>query len=239
LIQRRIVEPPRTDLADKPHPPILQGLREGLRYSGRVRGLRLYLLAASCANLFLTALTVSLPFYVEDVLGVSSDWFGYLMASMGLGAVIGGTIAGWFRQPGVLRGSIQMFCILGLSSCTAALAVIRSPFGALAVLLSTWVLVGFHQVALMTLIQKRTPRAMRGRIFGLMSMIRQGLTPIGLGVFGVLIDQLGGEVTGVLFWTGVAGIVTIVSAISHPDYRWFFMGDENEVPCEVEPARPA
>ena len=65
--------------------------------------------------------------------------------------------------------------------------------------------------------------------FGLLAMIRNGLTPIGLASFGLLIDQTEGRTTDVRFWTGVAGVVTLTLASLRPDYRRFFTGDENEV----------
>jgi predicted MFS family arabinose efflux permease len=74
---------------------------------------------------------VSLPFYVEDVLRVSVDWYGYLLEAMGIGAVIGGAVAGRFPSPGVVgRGTIQLVCTVVTSSCLLPLPLVRSPWAA-------------------------------------------------------------------------------------------------------------
>lgn len=233
---------------------ILSELREGVRYTGRVRGFRIYLFEASCANFCLAALTVSLPFYVEDVLRfapgwyelalismgvegvlkVSTDWYGYILGAMSFGAVGGGLIAGKFHTPGPQRGLLQIACLLYFSGILAPLALVRSPIVALVMLATAWVGVGFHQVILATLVQKRTPQHLRGRVFGLMAMLRNGLTPLGLAFFGFLIDAIGRDVKPVLFWAGIAGIVVLGISMTFADYRWFFTGDEHEVPLEPQ-----
>ena len=231
LSETFIREPPREQ--PKPHerPSLLTSLREGFRYTGRVRGFRIYLLEASFANFYLAALTVGLPYYVVDRLGASPAWYGYISAVMGLGAIVGNQIANFWRTPGRKRGTIQILSLALFSGCLIPLAFVRSVWGAMAILGAAWVCVGFHQVLLMTLVQKRTPAAMRGRVLGLLAMIRQCLTPIGAATFGLLIDKLAGGVTQVLFWCGVLGLATILIAAAFPAYRDFFGGAEEEVPA--------
>ena len=230
LSETFIREPAREDPHAAPRTlNVWRDLRDGFRYTGRVRGFRLYLFEASFANFCIAGLFVSLPFYVEDVLHASEDWYGYLLAAMGLGAMLGGLTARRFPTPGVPRGSIQIFCMGLLNACMLPLSFARTPWAALAILFVAWSCVGFHGVLLTTLVQRRTPREVRGRIFGLLSMIRIGLTPLGMAVFGVLIDHPSAGPTRILFWTGIAGLVTLTMATLFPAFRWFFMGDEVEV----------
>ncbi len=225
-----IREPPREECREsRKNLSLWQDLKAGFRFTGRMRGFRAYLLEASCANFFVAALFVSLPFYVEDVLQASSDWYGYLLGAMGLGAVLGGIIAGRFRQPGAARGTIHLVCIVCLNGSLLPLALARTPWAALPMIIVGWSCAGFHQVILTTLVQKRTPQSMRGRVFGLLTMIRTGLTPISIAIFGILIDRLKGQVTGILFWAGAAGLVIGLGALFHPGFRWFFTGDEKEI----------
>lgn len=225
-----IREPARIDRSDRQlRASIWQDLKAGFRFTGRMRGLRIYLVEASCANFFIAALFVCLPFYVEDVLGASEDWYGYLLGAMGLGAIIGGIIAGRFRQPGVFRGRVQLVCLVCLNGSLLPFSFARTPWVALAMVTVAWACAGFHQVILTTLVQTRTPQSMRGRVFGLLTMIRTGLMPISIAFFGMLIDKLEGDVTGVLFWAGAAGLAIGLCALLHPSFRWFFTGDEKEV----------
>lgn len=208
---------------------LFSDLAEGLRFTARIRGFRIYLASATCNNFFMSALFVSLPFYVEDVLRVPGDWYGYLLGATGFGAVVGAAIARWIPEPGVFRGTVQIACLMVLSSCMLVLSLVRSPWAALAVIVLAWICVGFHQVILTTLVQKRTPPMVRGRVFGLLTMIRYGLTPLGMATFGMLIDYFDGHVADVLFWAGAAGCLVDLLAVTQRDYRWFFTGDEQEV----------
>ncbi len=221
-------------IREVPHPAsteqcrtsLYRDLVEGLQYTGRVPGFRIYLTEAAFANFCMASIPVGLPFLVEDVYDAAVDWYGYLLAAMGFGAIAGSLIAARFPQPGVQRGSLHIVCLIFLSSCMLPLALVSTPWGALIVIVAAWTCVGFHQVVLSTLVQKRTPKAMRGRISALLSTIRFGLTPLGMAAFGILIDVLPGHVSAILFWTGVSGLLILGWAVSHRDYRQFFLGDE-------------
>lgn len=227
----------------EPHDPrprparagILSDLKDGLRFTGRIPGFRIYLAEASCVNFFMASIPVGLPFLVEDVYHASVDWYGYLLAAMGFGAIAGALVAGRFPRPGALRGALHIFSLIVLSSCMLPLSLVRTPWGALAVVTLCWGCVGFHQVILSTLVQKRTPKSMRGRVSGLLAMIRFGLTPLGMAVFGAMIDLFEGRIVDILFWTGVAGLAIILWATSYRDYRSFFTGNEAEVAWDEGP----
>lgn len=228
-----IREPVRHHPPAAERPSLRESLRDGFRYTGRVRGFRIYLVEASFANFFLAALTVGMPYYVEDSLGATADWYGYILGAMSFGAIVGNLIANRFRTPGRARGLLQIAALTCFSACLIPLAFLRSPWAAIVLLTSAWMCVGFHQVLLVTLVQKRTPASLRGRVFGLLSTIRQCLTPLGAAVFGVIIDRLARDVAQVLFWCGVGGLATIFIAFSFPAYRDFFCGGDEEVPDQA------
>jgi DHA3 family macrolide efflux protein-like MFS transporter len=224
-----IHEPAHAPSVDRRRTSVFSDLADGLRYTGRVPGFRIYLTEAAFANFCMASIPVGLPFLVEDVYRASVDWYGYLLAAMGFGAITGSMIASRFPHPGVKRGSVHLVCLIVLSSCMLPLALVRTPWGALVVIVTAWTGVGFHQVVLTTLVQKRTPKEMRGRISGLLAMIRFGLTPLGMAVFGVLIDVFPGRVSDILFWTGLSGLLILTWAVLQRDYRQFFLGDESIV----------
>jgi DHA3 family macrolide efflux protein-like MFS transporter len=227
-----IREPPREPRPAHARGSVMSDLQDGLRFTGRVPGFRIYLVEASTVNFCMATIPVGLPFLVEDVYHVSVDWYGYLLAAMGGGAIAGSMLAARFPEPGPVRGSIHLASLVVMSGVMLPLSLMSTPWGALAVLVPAWIGVGFHQVVLSTLVQKRTPKALRGRVAGLLATIRFGLTPLGMAVFGVLIDVLDGQVVPLLFGTGVAALAIITWAVLHRDYRWFFLGDETEIAAE-------
>lgn len=222
---------------------VFHDLREGFRYTGRIRGFRVYMLEAACANFCLSSLFVCLPFFVEDVLRATQDRYGFILAAMGLGSIFGSLAAARFNTPGVTRGTVQILCMAGLNGCMLPLSLVRSTEAAMAVQFVAGACAGFHGIVLTTLVQQRTPREVRGRLFGLLSMIRVGLIPLGMAFFGVLIDHPSAGSARILFWTGTIGLAILVATLPSAGFRWFFTGDQNEIhfdkttdnnPCDQE-----
>jgi hypothetical protein len=118
---------PRPCVADAPRPSVRDQLRAGLVFVREQRGLGSLVLVSTIANFFAAPFVVVLPFFVEDTLGVSSDWFGYLIASLGAGGLVGYALAGTTSRA---RGAPTLLaCLLGMSVCIGALAWATTRFG--------------------------------------------------------------------------------------------------------------
>ena len=70
---------------------------------------------------------------------------------------------------------------------------------------------GFNNIFIITLLQTSVPSELRGRIFGLLTTITAGLTPVGLGLGGVVADLTGRNIPLIY---GVCGIILIFLAIT-------------------------
>jgi hypothetical protein len=66
---------------------------EGFRYVWHRRGMRNLFLAAAVLNFLTSPLGVLPPFFVEDRLHATTDWFGFLIASIGVGSLLGYALA--------------------------------------------------------------------------------------------------------------------------------------------------
>jgi len=73
-----IREPPRSHPVPHRTARPVPFLKRRLPLHRQRTGFRIYLVEASFANFFLASLTVGLPYYVEDVLHASPDWYGYI-----------------------------------------------------------------------------------------------------------------------------------------------------------------
>jgi len=190
--------------------------RAGFGYVWEQRGLRSLFGAAALLNFLFSPLVVMMPFYVEDHLftapGVRAtpDWLGFLLAAIGVGALIGYGLAGALRLPGRQRaalsiGSLGLVCVaMGAAGLTDRAIV------ALALFLLMGVGSGIVNIGIATTLQLTTPSEIRGRVFGLLGTLSGGLTPIGMGLAGVIIDALGHNIPLILRLCGLASLLVMV-----------------------------
>ena len=67
---------------------------EGVRHVQRAEGLKGLFLVIALINFFTAPFGVLLPFFVEDTLGSTPAWFGYIIGGMAVGSIIGSIAAG-------------------------------------------------------------------------------------------------------------------------------------------------
>jgi MFS family permease len=198
--------------------------REGLRYVWAQTGMRNLFLAAALLNFFAMPYFVLFPFYVEDVLGATTDWYGYILAGYGAGSLLGYVFYGSVRVSGraqsrMLISFLAVFCV-----CLSAMGFSRSPFLSLALIGAAGFLSGAFNVAVITLIQVATPDEMRGRMFGLLQTLSGGLTPISMGLAGIVADLTGKNIPMIFVACGVILIVISLTIAANREFREFLAG---------------
>jgi len=196
-------------------------LREGLSFVWTHRGMRNLMVAAAVMNFFAMPYFVLLPFYVEDSLRLTPDWYGYLLAAFGGGGIIGYSLAGAARLSGRARGTAMLFALIGVSACMAALGVARAAWHALTLMAFAGLLNGFFHVNTVTLLQKGTPEELRGRVFGVLHTLVLGLAPLAMGLAGVAADALDQNVRLLFEVCGGVLLVTAGAAAASRELRAF------------------
>jgi MFS family permease len=153
-------------------------LRNGVRYAWRTRMIRIPLLLSAALSLFGFPYIILLPAFARDILHLSAQQYGYLVAAPGAGAVIGGLALATFgdvRRKGVLA------CVTAL---VFSVALVGFSFST-----DLWMaqiflfLAGMHMVSAIstinTLLQLTTADRVRGRVMSMFSFALFGLAPIG------------------------------------------------------------
>ncbi len=192
-------------------------LAGGLSYVWRTPGTRNIVLIMPLFNALLVPLIVLFPFYVEDLLRVTSDWFGYLVAGFGLGAVVGSVIAGSLPMRGAVASRLVLAAGILYGLGPLSLGLLRSPWAALAAMALTGVMNGFMNVRIVSSLQRTTPSTLRGRVFGLMETLVFSLTPIAMGAAGILADLTGKNIPAVFVGCGILiSTLAVVLAASAP-----------------------
>lgn len=192
---------------------------EGLRYVRDRTGLRDLVILSAMQNFFLVPVVLLFPFYVEDVLFLTEDWYGFILATYGLGAVAGYLLAGAVRIKPRTRSVVMISFIMIESIGYVFLGMARTSMLAMILAFLGGLVTGVVQVYLITILQISTPGTIRGRIFGLLSTIAGSITPIAMGLTGVIADLLDQNIPLIY---GACGVIlfTIALVMSlRPEFR--------------------
>ena len=166
-------------------------LREGFRYIAATPKLLYPLIMMALVGMLAYEFQVTLPVVAGRIFHGSSEVYGAMMASMGVGAVIGGLWSASKGRTGT-RAMIRAALLFGVFIAFAALSPqIGIEFFALA-------LVGFASVSFLSMtnstLQLETDPQMRGRVMALWAVAFMGTTPIGGPLIGWIISETNARV---------------------------------------------
>jgi predicted MFS family arabinose efflux permease len=185
---------------------ILTGVRYVWRKPEMVLALGLTFMVSFCVFNF----TVYVPLVVRDVLGLGAEGFGFLMASLGVGAVSGALTLGTLgsqRPPRALMFAAAALACGGL----LGLSLARSFWPAVATLFVT----GFFGIMLVvscnTTMQLASTDALRGRVMSIYTLVWGGVFPIGAFLVGAMSERWG--VQRALLANGSIGLVGIAALL--------------------------
>jgi DHA3 family macrolide efflux protein-like MFS transporter len=182
---------------------------DGLNYIWQKSGLRELVLASLFLSFFTVPIIVLLPFFVEDSLKVSVDWYGFLIAGYGAGSLCGFILAGVLKLQGTSRSRVMVVLIILESVGYGALGLVSSPVVALALAFLGGATGGFFTILLTTIVQATTPTEIRGRVFGLLATLSGAIAPIAMGLTGPLADLTGHNIR--LIYLACGAIMLVLS----------------------------
>jgi MFS family permease len=171
-------------------------VRAGLRYVRREPWLRVPLIMVAITGAFTWAYPIALPLVTSGTFNGDASAYGYAMAALGAGSIVGALIAArWpIRSP---RGLARSSLLWGLCGLAAAAAPTLMSLYALMVVIGLFA-VSFSAGS-KTVLQSASAIQMRGRVMSLWFLGWQGSTVIGGPVVGVIGATLGPR------WSLVAG----------------------------------
>lgn len=167
----------------------ISDLKAGLRYLWQNRLVRNAMFQLVILYSVFAALTV-LAIDLSEKLGLKSEQFGFLLASAGVGMVLGAGILGhwgdrFHQKPLPLFGFLSMAFVLGVFSFTHRLWL---GLGLSALLGLGASLIG---VPMQTLIHQQTSESMRGKVFGFQNNVVNIALSLPLAIAGPLTDKFG------------------------------------------------
>ncbi|WOH19049.1 MFS transporter [Paenarthrobacter sp. GOM3] len=218
---------------ERPAPSsFFRDLREGFVYTVRTPWLLWTLIWACLSVLFLIGpIEVLLPFVVRDQLGGDSRMFGALLAVMGVGSAVAALVTATLRLP--RRYLTVMVVTWGLGSLPLAAIGLMDNFWALGIALLVFgATEGLGTVIWGTLLQRRVPRHLLGRISSLDFFVSLALMPVSMALAGPV-----AEVVPIWIIFLVAGLVCPIMAFVAL-FAAHMATDEIENPLQPEPLDP-
>jgi DHA3 family macrolide efflux protein-like MFS transporter len=162
--------------------------REGLTYVRQQPGLSRLLIVFGGVNLLFMPVFVLLPLYVREVVGKGADWYGFLLAASGAGALFGTGVAGLLLRSIRHMGAVLRVGIGVIAAAVLSVAATHDPSIALAAFAAIGCVSAIVNVTVMTILQSSVPDDVRGRVVALAVTVSTAAVPIGLGLGGVMGD---------------------------------------------------
>ena len=171
-----------------PAPRAPRQLREGLRYIGSAPQLAVPLVMMAVAGCLTYEFQVTLPVMASRGLNVGAAGFGFMTASMGVGAVVGGLLV-------AARGRTGLKPLVLAASGFAVALTVATVAPSLPVELIALAFAGAASISFMSTgnstLQLNSEPEMRGRVMSLWFVAFQGSTPIGGPIVGWMMAVIG------------------------------------------------
>lgn len=194
---------------------------EGVRYVWRAPGLRNLFFFSAIFNFFAAPIIVLLPFYVLDFLKLPEDWYGFLLATYGVGLLVGSLLAGFIRLAGKVRGRVMIVFAITNSLIVGILGLAYNPVTALILALLIGAMGAFNGVNVATILHISTPSEIRGRVFGLDNTLSGSLVPLGMGLGSLAYDLTGKNITLIFGGCGVIMALLSIAVSLSREFRAF------------------
>ena len=180
--------------------PIFARIVEGASYARHEPVVGLLLVAVAVFSLFAMNRLTLIPFFADQVLGVGARGFGFLLGSMGLGAMAGALTLAF--NPSSSDPRRQFWMAMIWVAALLAFSISR----VFAISLVTLFIAGYCQLTFVATannrIQTITPDHLRGRVMALYAQALIGVGPLGSMQAGALATLLGAP------WAMAIGAVT-------------------------------
>jgi len=206
----------------------IKDLVDGFRYIVNRPGLRDTVIISAVLVFFAAPMMILLPFFVEDFLGATIDWYGYILAIVSVGTVVGFILAGGLRLQAKTRGRVLLTFIILQSAIFALFGLAGTVYVAAGLGFLYGCMNGFIMVNFTTIVQITTPDEIRGRVFGILATIQGSLAPLAIGLAGIIADLVNQNIPLIYISSGVIMTVFVIIVAFDHHFREF-LSSEHEV----------
>lgn len=179
----------------------------GFSYLLEKRGLvRLYLMIA-LLDFLIAPCWVLLPFFIEETLKLTLEWYGFFLSAIAFGTIVGNIIPAKIYIKAAHRGRIFFSAVLCASVSLLSLGVASHAIFAVFALVSFGVCLGFVNILALSTIQRCSPSHVHGRVLGLFGMFRTASMSFSMGLSGVVAGLLANDAAMFFLACGLFGLM--------------------------------
>ncbi|WP_432401624.1 MFS transporter [Wukongibacter sp. M2B1] len=208
----------------------MKDMKEGCLFVWKAKGLRYFLLILSIANFVICIVMILLlPLYQQnESLGPAK--YGVSMAFLTGGMFLGMIFTSVARILPSKRRTVYLICTVVSNLCFILFALTdKFP------MMLTFIFIGgafmsVSSVLITSTIQLIIPQDMRGKVFALIGMITQSLTPLGMGVGGILAEFI--PIRTVIFVCFLFELLIFIPVAFDPSFKRFINFDEEKETLE-------
>ena len=186
---------------------VLRGLKEGVVYAFGFMPIRAMLLLLGLVSLVGMPYGVLMPVFARDVLHGGPQTLGFLMGSVGVGA-LGGALFLASRQSARGLGRIAVLALSVFGGGVIAFSFSRRLMFSLPLILTAGFGILVLIASLNTILQTIVDDDKRGRVMSLYTMAFMGMAPFGSLLVGSIADSFGAPLT-----LRASGLVCIAAAV--------------------------
>ena len=179
---------------------VLQGVKEGFTYALGFPPIRIIIFFLGWISLVGMASTTLMPVFARDILHGDSKTYGFLMAAIGVGAIIGAIFLASRRSVlGLGRIIVIASGIFGIGLISFSLSHVRWLSFLLLLIAGFGMMV--HMASSNTILQTMVDDDKRGRVMSLYTMAFMGMAPFGSLAGGSLAGRIGAPYTLIMAGT--------------------------------------
>ncbi len=196
---------------------VVEGLKEGAKYTFNFAPVRYIILLIALVSLTGMPYVVLMPVFAKDILHGGPNTLGFLMASIGSGALIGALLLAAKRSVRGL-GKIITYGTLIFGIMLIAFSFSKSLILSMILLMFTGMSMMVRGASSNTIIQTIIDDDKRGRVMSFYTMAFIGMMPFGSLLFGSLASKFGATAT--LIFGGISCIIgAALFALKLPQLR--------------------
>ncbi|EJR55796.1 hypothetical protein IIM_00888 [Bacillus cereus VD107] len=199
----------------------LKSIKEGFSYVKQQHEIYGLMKIALWVNFFASALFVALPYIIVQNLHLSSKQLGTVEGMLAVGMLIGAIVLSVRKETNNLFRSVYvgLFIFASLSLCTIFPLLVTIPKIASFIYYITFMLLAGISMMVVNIpmqvhIQKTTDPSYLGRVFGLLETIATAIAPLGMIVYGFLLDMMPTSIVMITLGGGLL-IVVLVGIKQH------------------------
>ena len=208
-------------------------MAEGFRYVRHTSGLRDLFLMFAVWYFFANAISVLLPFFVEDTLQSTPDWYGFLMVAMACGVLSGNSLVAIVKVEPLHKRNWVIIALFILGFSVVGFGYSSNIVMALGMRFVQGLCGGVIIVLVMSAIQLTTPSEIRGRVLGLLNTVMAAVSPIAMGLTGVITDFLDQDITLILLFCGLCISLVSLYLLFSTGVRALLNYEESEIDTQL------